>query len=46
MGPQHRRVRDMLLTADLPALEAEIERHITRLRNRRKAGATRRGERA
>ena len=46
MGPQHRRVRDMLLTADLPALEAEIERHITRLRNRRKAGAAHRGERA
>ena len=45
MGPQHRRVRDMLLTADLAALEAEIERHITRLRNRRKAGAARRGER-
>lgn len=45
MGPQHRRVRDMLLTADLPALEAEIERHITRLRNRRRAGATRHGER-
>jgi len=42
MGPQHRRVRDMLLTEDLPALEAEIERHITRLRNRRKAGAARR----
>jgi DNA-binding GntR family transcriptional regulator len=46
MGPQHRRVRDMLLSADLPALEAEIERHITRLRNRRKAGAARRGGRA
>lgn len=45
MGPQHRRVRDMLLTADLPDLEAEIERHITRLRNRRKAGANRRGDR-
>jgi DNA-binding GntR family transcriptional regulator len=45
MGPQHRRVRDMLLTAHLPALEAEIERHITRLRNRRKAGAAHRGER-
>ena len=45
MGPQHRRVRDMLLTADLPALEAEIERHITRLRNRRRAGGTRHGER-
>jgi len=46
MGPQHRRVRDMLLTADLPTLEAEIERHITRLRNRHKAGAGRRGARA
>ncbi len=46
MGPQHRRVRDMLLTADLPTLETEIERHITRLRNRRKAGAARRGEQA
>jgi len=46
MGPQHRRVRDMLLTADLPALEAEIARHITRLRNRRKAVAARRRERA
>lgn len=46
MGPQHRRVRDLLLTADLPDLEAEIERHITRLRNRRKAGANRRGDRS
>jgi DNA-binding GntR family transcriptional regulator len=46
MGPQHRRVRDMLLSADLPTLEAEIERHITRLRNRRKAKAVRRGEHA
>ena len=46
MGPQHRRVRDMLLTADLPTLETEIERHITRLRNRRKAGAARGGEQA
>lgn len=36
IGPQHRRVRDMLLTADLPSLEAEIERHITRLRDRRR----------
>ena len=45
IGPQHRRVRDMLLTADLAALESEIERHIMRLRNRRKSGATRRGER-
>lgn len=45
MGPQHRRVRDMLLTADLPALESEIERHIMRLRNRRKSGGARRGER-
>jgi DNA-binding GntR family transcriptional regulator len=35
IGPQHRRVRDMLLVADLPALESEIERHITRLRDRR-----------
>jgi hypothetical protein len=34
------------MTADLPVLEAEIERHITRLRNRRKAGAGRRGARA
>jgi DNA-binding GntR family transcriptional regulator len=37
LGPQHRRVRDMLLTAGLPALEAEIERHIMRLRNRRRS---------
>lgn len=37
IGPQHRRVRDMLLVADLPSLEAEIERHITRLRDRRLA---------
>jgi DNA-binding GntR family transcriptional regulator len=35
IGPHHRRVRDMLLVADLSALEAEIERHITRLRDRR-----------
>jgi DNA-binding GntR family transcriptional regulator len=45
MGPQHRRVRDMLLAADLPTLEVEIERHIMRLRNRRKSGAARRRER-
>jgi DNA-binding GntR family transcriptional regulator len=45
MGPQHRRVRDMLLTADLSTLEAEIERHIMRLRNRRKSSGARRGER-
>ena len=45
IGPQHRRVRDMLLAAELPDLEAEIDRHITRLRNRRKAGANRRGDR-
>jgi len=44
MGPQHRRVRDMLLTAELPALEAEIERHIMRLRNRRRSGGVRRGD--
>ena len=43
IGPQHRRVRDMLLSADLAALESEIERHIMRLRNRRKSNATRRG---
>lgn len=42
IAPQHRRVRDMLLTSDLPTLETEIERHIMRLRNRRKAGAARR----
>jgi DNA-binding GntR family transcriptional regulator len=46
MGPQHRRVRDLLLTADLATVEAEIERHIMRLRNRRKSGAARRVERA
>lgn len=44
MGPQHRRVRDMLLTAELPVLEAEIERHIMRLRNRRRSGGARRGD--
>jgi DNA-binding GntR family transcriptional regulator len=32
LGPQHRRVRDMLLTAELSTLEAEIEKHIMRLR--------------
>jgi DNA-binding GntR family transcriptional regulator len=42
LGPQHRRVRDMLLTAELPALEEEIEQHITRLRGRRKTAAARR----
>ena len=41
IGPHHRRVRDMLLSADLPALEAEIERHILRLRNRRAAAGRR-----
>lgn len=35
IGPQHRRLRDMLLAADLSSLEVEIERHITRLRDRR-----------
>lgn len=39
IGPQHRRVRDMLLADDLPSLEAEIERHITRLRDRRASAA-------
>lgn len=43
IGGAHRRLRDMLLTADLPALEAEIERHILRLRNRRRLAARRRG---
>ena len=33
----------MLLSADLPALEAEIERHILRLRNRRASAARRTG---
>jgi DNA-binding GntR family transcriptional regulator len=46
IGPQHRRVRDMLLTADLPALEAEIERHITRLRDRRRPATRNRPDRA
>jgi DNA-binding GntR family transcriptional regulator len=46
IGPQHRRVRDMLLTADLPTLEAEIERHITRLRDRRKSATRVRSHRA
>lgn len=46
MGPAHRRLRDMLLTADLPALEAEIEKHIMRLRNRRRPVARRRGGKA
>jgi DNA-binding GntR family transcriptional regulator len=41
IGPQHRRVRDMLLSADLPTLEAEIERHIMRLRDRRASAARR-----
>ncbi|HTO82834.1 MAG TPA: FCD domain-containing protein, partial [Methylomirabilota bacterium] len=36
LGPQHRRVRDMLLTAELPALEGEIDAHIMRLRKRRR----------
>jgi hypothetical protein len=43
--PQHRRVRDMLLTAELPVLEVEIERHIMRLRNRGRSGTLRRGTR-
>jgi len=42
LGPQHRRVRDMLLAAELPALESEIEQHIMRLRGRRKARLARR----
>ena len=36
LGPQHRRVRDMLLAAELPVLEAEIDAHIMRLRKRRR----------
>jgi DNA-binding FadR family transcriptional regulator len=43
IGPQHRRLRDMLMSADLPALELEIERHIMRLRGRRKATTRQRG---
>lgn len=46
IGPAHRRLRDMLLTADLAALEVEIERHIMRLRNRRRPVARRRGGKA
>lgn len=37
LGPQHRRVREMLLNADMADLENEIEQHILRLRGRRKA---------
>ncbi|MFO1123759.1 MAG: GntR family transcriptional regulator [Hyphomicrobiales bacterium] len=33
IGPQHRRIRDLLLTGDLASLNAEIERHIMRLRS-------------
>lgn len=43
IGGSHRRLRDMLLNAELPALEVEIERHIMRLRNRRRPGGRRRG---
>jgi len=32
LGPQHRRLRDMLLAADRSAMDEEIERHILRLR--------------
>jgi DNA-binding GntR family transcriptional regulator len=46
IGPQHRRVRDMLLIADLSAVEAEIERHITRLRDRRRSATRVRSDRA
>ena len=34
LGPQHRRLRDMLLGASLDELDAEVERHILRLRGR------------
>lgn len=43
IGAAHRRLRDMLLTANLGTLEAEIERHILRLRNRRRPAARRQG---
>lgn len=46
IGRSHRRLRDMLLSASLPALEAEIETHIMRLRNRRRPVAARRGGKA
>ena len=32
LGPQHRRIRDLLLIGDMNALNDEIERHIMRLR--------------
>lgn len=34
MGPQHRRVRDLLASGDAETLWSEIDRHIMRLRNR------------
>jgi DNA-binding GntR family transcriptional regulator len=40
LGPQHRRLRDMLLDASLDELDAEIERHILRLRGRGAAEAS------
>jgi DNA-binding GntR family transcriptional regulator len=36
MGPQHRRLRDLLAKGDIATLESEIEHHIMRLRGRRK----------
>ena len=35
MGPQHRRLRDMLAAGDAPTLHREIETHIMRLRKKR-----------
>jgi DNA-binding GntR family transcriptional regulator len=35
MGPQHRRLRDLLATGDIDGLHAEIEPHIMRLRRPR-----------
>ena len=35
MGPQHRRLRDLLAAGDAPTLHREIESHIMRLRKKR-----------
>lgn len=35
MGPQHRRLRHLLASGDVPTLHREIEDHIMRLRNKR-----------
>ena len=38
LGPQHRRLRDLLVSGDAAALRDEIERHIARPRIRSKSG--------